>query len=186
MVVEFKGEALATLGWKWVQGATDDERLRFSHRIVNQIADELTKGVWHRENEIILSTENKLWDLARLPREIFRGQHLTEFISVEALLIVSSFDSVGQLIVGAAPYDCWWEPFASEDDTVEVNPNSCMMLTNSAEGGWPILADEASSSSGEGGMDRMLKLTAIGGDVTYSIAVIGELTDLSDSSSSSG
>lgn len=185
---EFNSEITAGLGWDWIQGAVDNSQLRYTKQII-AIADDLqVEGVWHDESRVLTAGSQDLFDLGRLVRSVLRSPIVTPFILIKAIEIVnlSSGGSAGTLIIGNAPFDGWWEPFGAVNQTVEVPPNSPLMLVN-RDDGWPVQGVPDSSSSSGGGADaqRILRIAAIGGSVTYSIAIIGTLSQPSDSSSSS-
>ena len=93
--------------------------------------------------------------------------------SVKALLVINESTSVGELVVGNAATDPWSEPFGADGDLIAAPPDSPILLANRQEG-WEV--DNA---------NRNLKLAAAGGDVTYSIAIVGTITT-SESGSGSG
>lgn len=163
----------ARLGWKWVNGAVDEDNLTFKEVLANGFDDNEAEIVWHLEDEALVNGASTTWDLTALTRDILGDDHESTLGSVKAILVISASTSVGTLIVGAADYDVWWAPFDSETGTVEVPPDSPLLLVN-RQGGWEVTKElSSSSSSGESGADRMLKVTASGGAVTYSIAIIG-------------
>jgi len=93
------------------------------------------------------------------------GQSVT-LAEVVAILIHVDSDSVGELVVGgegsAAAFS---SPFNADDDA-EVGPfgaGGCCLLFNPVDPAWTV-----TDSS-----NHLLKLAATGGDLTYSITVIG-------------
>ena len=81
-----------------------------------------------------------------------------------SVLIVSHDTSEGQLVVGAAASDQWAEPFGADGDQVVVPVDSPLLLANPTAG-WTVDAS-----------NKNLKLAASGGDVDYSIAILGAVT----------
>ena len=96
----------------------------------------------------------------------------TCLLSVKALMILNDADSAGTLVVGGAGGDEWSAPFGADGDALQVAPDGAVLLAN-RQAGWPV--DDA---------NKLLKLSASGGDVTYSIALAGTLT--AEGSGSSG
>jgi hypothetical protein len=76
--------------------------------------------------------------------------------------------------VGGAAADPWAEPFGSADDTVQVMPQSPLLLANLRDG-WAV---------NPGSTD--VEIAAAGGGVTFDVAVLGTLAGTGSSSSSSG
>ena len=79
-------------------------------------------------------------------------------------MVVNESTDGGELLVGGATTDRWVEPFGAAGDGVVVPADSAVLLS-SRQSGWPV--DEPS---------RNLRIAASGGDVTYSIAIVGTLT----------
>ena len=88
------------------------------------------------------------------------------------LLIVSDTTSLGELLVGDAAADQWSEPFIADGDQLAVPPASPLLLANTQEG-WEVDAS-----------NKNLKLAASGGEVTYSITIIGTITESGSGSGS--
>ena len=65
------------------------------------------------------------------------------------------------MLVGAAASDQWSEPFGADGDQIEVPPDSPVLLSN-RQTGWTVDAS-----------NKNLKLSAVGGDVDYAIAIVG-------------
>lgn len=163
----------ARIGWKWTDGAVDESNLKYKEVLADGFDDNEAQIVWHLEDQELASGASTTWDLTALTREILGVDHTSMLGSVKVLFVVSKNASDGTLLVGAADYDVWWAPFNSSADTIEVPPDSPLLLVN-RENGWAVTKElSSSSSSGESGADRMLKVTASGGDVTYSIVIVG-------------
>ncbi len=182
----FIGKCQTQLGWKWVDGAKDDSKLLYLKDIVDVAADERSKAVWHTEDRIVVPGTPDLWDLTALERIVLQDTHITTFVLINFVHIVNLNTSEGTLIVGGATFNAWWMPFGNYTDTIEVPRNSPLLLGNRQDG-WPVTGSpEGSSSSGDSTWDNILQVAASGAAVTYSIAIIGDLSYPTDSSSSSG
>lgn len=184
--MSFKGQIQVLLGWRWIDGAKDDDKLLHQKYILDPSGDLENKRVYHRENLTVMAGTPHLWDLTHLTRTIFGMQHVTLFEKVLYLMFENlSPRGSGTLIVGGATFNAWWMPFGAYDHTVEVGPQSPMVLANRE--GWDVSASsQSSSSSGDSDWDNVLQVAASVGSVEYSFAIIGEVANLEDSSSSSG
>jgi len=157
----FTGKLSAWLGWDWRDGATDSGRLEFGQDIADGDGTNQAEVAWHETDATLSSGTSQTLDLTALSRTILGASHSVTLTSVRAILIVSSATSAGTLLVGGAASDTWDAPFGAADDTVRVAPGSPLILASLASG-WPVDAS-----------NKNLKLTASGGAVTYSIALIG-------------
>ena len=184
-MVSFNSRLTAKFGYRWDDGAVDEGELAYTKQVVPIDADLQEEAVWHIEDRDLASGAQDLWDLGNLKRQVLGDTHTTAFFRIKGILIVNRTDD-GTLIVGNAPYDCWWEPFGAVNHTVEAPPDSPVMLVNRKDG-WPVTGSPDSSSSSGGASDaqRLLRIAAVDGDVTYSIVIIGTLSVPSDSSGSS-
>ena len=185
----FTQEIRTQLGWKWdTPGALDKDSLRYLKRFSDIVGDLENMAVWHLDEETLADAASIHWDLTALVREVLEAEITTPLSKVFGIMVVNhnTVAAGGVLEFGDADWDEWWEPFGALGDTVIIEPDSCIQLVN--RDGWPVnsLGAGSSSSSGEGNADRMIKLAASGADVVYSIAITGAITDLTESSSSSG
>jgi hypothetical protein len=173
--MSFKAEVKVSVGWNWSEGVVDNDRLAYAQRLLDGNGENQAEAVWHAENQTLLEAASTTLDLTSLTRTILADTHTVTFLTVKALLIVNQSSSGGQLLVGGAAGDEWSEPFGADGDQVIVPPDSPLLLAN-RQTGWNV--DDA---------NKNLKLAAGGGDVTYSIAVVGTTTAPgSGSGSSSG
>jgi len=159
--MSFKGEIRAALGWAWSEGATDNDRLDYAKQLLDGNGDGQAEAVWHQEDQVLLDGTATTLDLTCLTRTVLGDLHSVTFLRIKALLIVSLEDSQGDLLVGDAMEDEWAEPFGADGDQVLVPADSPLLLAN-RRAGWAVDAS-----------NRNLKLAASGGDVNYSIAVVG-------------
>ncbi|OHB67852.1 MAG: hypothetical protein A2V70_19915 [Planctomycetes bacterium RBG_13_63_9] len=162
--MSFKAEVKASLGWNWNDGAVDNNRLDFAVALPGGNGEGQAEAVWHVEDQTLLDATSIIFDLTELSRTVFGDTVTVTFLTVKALLIVNRSTDGGELVVGNAPADWWSEPFGADGDRVIVPPDSPLLLANRQEG-WDV--DNAS---------RNLQLAAIGGDVTYSMAIVGTTT----------
>ncbi|MBN2476900.1 MAG: hypothetical protein JXB62_19995 [Pirellulales bacterium] len=162
--MSFKSDLKASLGWDWDDGAVDNDRLDYAERFLEGNGDNQAEAVWHTENETLSDGTSTTLDVSALTRTIFGETLALTLLTVRALLIVSHAASEGELLVGDAAADPWSEPFAADGDQLAVPPGSPMLLAN-RKTGWPVDAS-----------NKNLKLSASGGDVVYSIAIVGTTT----------
>ena len=162
--MSFKAEIKASLGWNWSDGAADNARLDVVRPLRDGNGDDQAEAVWHLEDQTLLDGASTTLDLTALTRTVLGDLHTASLLAVKALLIVSQDASSGNLLVGGAAADEWSEPFAAAGDRVAVPPDSPWLIANT-QAGWPV-------DSGK----KNLKLAADGGDVVYSIAVLGTTT----------
>jgi hypothetical protein len=171
----FNAQLTASLGWTWDDGALDDDRLDYAEQFAQGNGDDEAEAVWHVEDQILPDGATVTLDLSALERTVLGDVNTTTLLTVKALLLSSDSQSVGQLVVGGAAADPWSAPFVADADQAVVAPDGALLMANPGAG-WPV--DET---------HRNLQLTASGGDVTYSAAIVGTLTAAaSDSGSGSG
>jgi len=172
--MSFKTDVRASAGWNWSDGAVDSGRLDYARQLLEGNGDDQAEAVWHAEDHVLLDGHSVALDLTNLTRTVLENLHTVTFVKVRALLVVNLATGAGELIVGGAATDEWSAPFGFDGDQVRVPPDSPMLLAN-RQRGWDV--DDS---------HKNLKLTASGGDVTYSIAVVGNLTASGSGSSGSG
>jgi hypothetical protein len=170
----FKAELKSDLGWKWDSGALDDSRLNYQKQLLDGNGANQADAVWHKEAVTVLSGANDTYDLTNLTRTVMGDTHSVNLLLVKAIQIVVTSTTGGKLVVGNAASNEWSEPFGADGDTVEVPIDSCLLLSN-RRCGWEV--DDS---------NKNLKLLASGGDVTYSIAIVGTITVTAGECSSSG
>ncbi|MEE8450350.1 MAG: hypothetical protein V3R99_00495 [Thermoguttaceae bacterium] len=159
--MSFNAEVKAAIGWNWMGGATDNGRLDYAERLLEGNGNDQAEAVWHADAQSLTSGNSTTLDLTALTRTILGDTHSLTLLKVKALLLVSRSTSVGTLLVGDAASDQWSEPFGADGDQIEVPPDSPALLSN-RQTGWTVDAS-----------NKNLKLSAVGGDVDYAIAVIG-------------
>ena len=174
----------AQIGWNWQDGAEDNSKASFKKSFLNGSGHDQADAVWWREDVALTDGSANYWELDQLARTILGRSVTINFTRIKAILIINSGSSDGDLIVGGSEFDTWWAPFGSLTDTVECPVDSPLMLCNRKDG-WLVTGEggSSSSSSGESGADRVLKVAASGGAATYDIAIIGAEAEFVSSSS---
>jgi hypothetical protein len=168
----FKAEIRASIGWKWDEGAVDDGRLEYAKQFLEGHGDGEAEAAWHAEDQTLPEGGVATLDLTALARRVLGDRLTTCLLRVKGLLVINHDSSTGRLVLGGAGGPEWSAPFGADGDTVEVRPQSAVLLANKPDG-WPV--DDA---------NKLLRLAAAGGCLTYSIAVVG--TTAADGSGSGG
>jgi len=172
--MSFKADIRASAGWSWSDGAIDNGRLGYAKQLLEGNGDNQAEAVWHAEDQVLADGESTTLDLTNLTRSVLEDLHTVTFLKVRALLLVNLSTGAGELIVGGAGADEWSAPFTADGDQLRVPPDSPLLLAN-RQLGWDV--DDS---------HKNLLLAASGGDVTYSVAVVGNLTASGSGSSGSG
>ena len=162
--MSFKGEVRAALGWNWTDGAADDGRLDYAEPLLEGNGDNQAEAAWREDDATLTDGASTALDLTALTRTVLGDVNTVTFLTVKAVLIVNQSAGGGELVVGDAATDPWFEPFGSAGDEISVPPDSPLLLVNRGEG-WPV--DDS---------NKNLKLAAAGDEVTYSIAIVGTTT----------
>jgi len=162
----FKSELVIRVGWEWDDGANDNSKLVYEKQLLEGDEDNQANAVWHLEDVEEASGESTVYDLEALERTVLGETVTHQFFLVKAIVIVvtSTTGDTDVLLVGGSGVDEWSEPFAADGDKVKVTADSPLVLVNRVDG-WPV------DSS-----NKDLKIAASGGDVTYSIAILGTIT----------
>jgi hypothetical protein len=161
--MSFKAEVKAAVGWDWNDGVPDNGRLQWSTRFSKGTGPGQAETLWRAENHVLAAAQSDVLDLTCLPRSILGGTLTSALTSVRGIVVINHAPA-GELVVGGAGGDEWSAPFGADGDTLVLAPQSAVTLTNSQQG-WPV--DRA---------NRLLRLMANGGPVTYSIALLGTTT----------
>ena len=170
----FKAQIKASLGWDWNEGLRDNGRLEYAKGFSAGSGDNQADAVWYAEHQVLAVGDSYTYDLSALARTILGTSHTVAFTAIKAFLVVNESTDGGELLVGGAAAHPWSEPFGDDGDRVVVPADSAVLLSN-RQSGWPV------DSAG-----RNLRIVASGGDVTYSIAVVGALTPAGSGSGSGG
>lgn len=170
--MSFKAEVKASLGWNWNDGAVDNDRLDYAEQLLEGNGASQAEAAWHDRDRTLLDGASTTLDLTSLTRTILGDTVTVTLLTVKALLIVNQTSGGGELVVGDAAANEWAEPFTADGDQITVPPDSPLLLAN-RQTGWQV--DDS---------NRNLKLAASGGDVTYSIAIIGTTTTAGSGSGS--
>jgi len=167
MADTFKVDIGASFGWLWQSDTLqpqDNDRLAFAKSLTNGEDDYEAEAKWSDEAASLLDGGTRTLDLTALTRTIFGDTHTVTLVRLKALMITLTEASTGQLLVGGAAADEWWYPFGAPGDKLYVPRGSVGMLT-SLGCGWQV--DNS---------HKNLKLAAVDGDITYSIAIVGTIT----------
>ena len=173
--MSFTAKIQALIDWKWEEGTEDSDTISFAKILADGNELNEAEAIWHKESVELLDAASETFDLTALIRTILGDDtHTTTFLLIKAILIVNESTTGGQLLLGGAGSNEWSEPFGADGDIAKVPLNSPRLLANYGCG-WEV--DNS---------NRNLKLAASGGDVTYSIAIIGTITTTVGDCSSSG
>lgn len=167
----FKAEIRASIGWNWSQGALDTGRLDYARSLAEGVGDGQAEAVWHAEDEVLANGDSITLDLTALQRNVLGSLMTTTLVSVKGLLVLNGSGSVGRLVVGGAGGAEWSAPFGADGDTIVLPPDGALALSNQY-GEWQV--DDS---------NKLLKLAAAGGNVAYSLVLLGTLTAVGSSSS---
>lgn len=164
--MSFKAEVLAKIGWAWNDGVLDKSEKTFAAQFNDGSDANEAEAVWHSESRELASGADETFDLSALTRTVLGSVLTTAFHTIRAILIVneSTDPGDGEVLVGGAASNEWMYPFGSAGDQVSVPVDSVVMLSN-RQWGWAVNAG-----------NKNLKIAADGGDVTYSIVIIGTIT----------
>ncbi len=174
MADTFNAEVLARLGWNWVSaGVTDSDKVDHNTRFTTGFNWNEAEAAWKLGSVTLADAASIIYDLSNLTQQRFGDTQVIALIDVRAILITNETVGEGTLIVGDAGANEWSEMFGADGDTIKVEPNSPFLIANKLDG-WDVDAT-----------NKNLKLTASGGEVTYSIAIIGA-TSAGASGSGSG
>lgn len=180
MTTSLKSTISAQLGWTWrdqvaTATVTSSNRLPFSKNMMDDDYLSQPGAVWYAEDQTLGAGESAIFTLDALDQNMFGDTITVPMSSVRAILIINKNEDAGDgyLSVGAAAVDGWSAPFGSAADTVKVMPDSPLLLANTVDG-WDV---ESGSTD--------LEVTAVGGSVTFDVAVLGILGQQSQSSSGS-
>jgi hypothetical protein len=180
MTTTLRSSIAAQLGWTWrdqlgTSAIVDSSRLPFNKSLADGAEADQADAVWHAEDQALSAGQSVTLELDALEQTCFGDTISIPLSRVKAILIVNKNTAGnGYLLVGGAAVDEWHAPFGAAGDTAKVMLQSPLLLVNSRDG-WEV---ELGSTA--------LKIAAIGGDVTFDVAILGTLVGQSSSSSSSG
>ena len=178
MTTTLRSSITAQLGWTWQDRVgtsliTDSNRLQFDKDLADGADADQAEAVWHAEAQTLSAGQWTLLELDALELSCFGDTIVIPFSKIKAILIVHRNTSGGgHLLIGGAATDEWYAPFGASGDTVKVMPDSPLLLCHCRDG-WDVPFGSSA-----------LKIAAVGGDVTYDVAILGTLAGGSSSSSS--
>jgi hypothetical protein len=150
------------IGWVWVEGVTDRGAVDWAQYFDDGDDEIEANASWHADSITLADGNTTTLDLTALTRTVLGDTLTTSLMSVKGILIVNETEDLNaNLIVGGAASNAFAYPFGYDTDTVIVPPDSPMLLCNRR---WGWFVD---------GTHKNLKLEASGGDVTYSMVIIG-------------
>ena len=161
--MSFKAELRASLGWNWIEGAVDNDRLDYAQSLLGGSGAGQADAVWFENDQSLTGGTSTIVDLANLPRVLLGSNHCIVFDLIKVILLINRNTEGASLVLGGAETEPWAEPFGGADQQVQVPPDSPLLLSNRSAG-WPV--DSA---------HHHLKITASGGDVTYDLVILGVL-----------
>ncbi len=170
----FKGEINAKSAWEWNSGVVDNAKLNYAETLAHGPEANQAEAVWHLEGITLLDAASTTYDLTALIRSVLDDTITTTLLRVKSILVVNDSTTGGKLLVGGAASNEWSQCFGADGDIAEVPLDSPLLLSNKVCG-WEV--DDT---------HKNLKVAASGGDVTYSIAIIGTTTTAVGDCSSSG
>lgn len=179
MTTTLRSKIDVQLGWIWRDRigpftVIDNNRLLFNQELADGIQAGQADVVWHAADQTILAGQSITLELAALGQSVFDDVILVSFARVKTVLIVNKSAAASAcLVVGAAGLGEWSAPFGMLGDSAKVMPGSPLLLANLRDG-WEV----------EPGYEA-LKLQAVGGDVTFDIAILGVSAGGGNDSSSS-
>lgn len=159
--MSFQAEIRTLIGWRWSDGATYDARLDYARQWLDAHAAG-AEAAWLTERQPLGNGQSVAFDLTYLVRDVLGDKLVTAFAGVHVLLMVNHAPDGGTLCVGGAEADAWNAPFGA--GPLIVAPDGAAMLASRAAP-WPV--DHAR---------RNLRLAAAGGDVQYSLALLGMMS----------
>ena len=161
----FSGQNKIIVGWKWISGtATDSDNILTNIIISDGSGSGEADGSWNSDPVTLLSGTTTTYDLTALPKILFGASVEYEFSRVISLVIKVDSTSTGTLVVGGASSNTWIGPFADTSDKIQIEPNSNWYV-DALNSGWTV-----------SGTVKNLKLEASGGDVLYTLAIVGNPT----------
>lgn len=179
MATELHSSVNVDLGWTWrhLSGGlviVDSNRLQFARNLHKGADADKADRIWHAVDQSLGAGQSITLYLNALGMEVFDDLITTAFGAVKAIMIVNKNTAgEGSLLVGGAGTQEWCAPFGMIGDTVRVMSGSPLLLANMRDG-WKV----------EAGCEA-LKITAVGGDVTFDVAIVGLDYDDDENDSSS-
>ncbi len=157
---------LAQLGWSWQTGAeaapvVDNNRL--IHRVELDYGQDAFQAdtVWHAEGQVLGQDDHLVYDLLAMEFPVFGDKVSLCFDRVRALLIVHRGQNPGVLQIGGASNNPWQGPLGEATDHIQIPASGALWVVHPEEG-WPVTPEAC-----------QLQLEAVGGDVLYDIALLG-------------
>ncbi|GAF68948.1 unnamed protein product, partial [marine sediment metagenome] len=171
---KFTGEVVARFGWNWLsEGVQDSDKVEHNTRLASGFNWNQAEAAWKLGSVTLADAASVIYDLSNLTQTRFGDTQVIALIDVRGIIIKNETTGEGTLIVGDAGANEWSAMFGADGDAANVEPSSVFAISNELDG-WDVDAT-----------NKNLKLTASGGECTYSIAIIGA-TSAGASGSGSG
>jgi hypothetical protein len=164
-------------GWTW-KAATgwpqDVDNIEYSKSWADGYSTNQGEAKWTTEDATLLNGNSTTLDLTNMTRTFFGDTLAVTFLTIRAILVINKSTTGGQLIVGGAASNEWHECFGAAGDQQTV-PLDGVWASSNPRCGWEV--DDN---------NKNLKIAASGGNVTYSMLIIGTTTTAVGDCSSSG
>jgi len=175
MADTFKAQIQASFGWEWKaanDNPADNHRIYYAETLTDGADEHEGEAIWWEEGTELSEGATRTLDLTALTRTIFGDTLTTTLVRLKGILIIVTSED-GQLLVGGAAANEFYYCFGASGDRVYCPADSVLCLT-ARRCGWMVDASH-----------KNLKLAALDGDVTYSIAILGTLSACMGSCSTS-
>lgn len=156
-------------GWTWKcvgesRQFTDSASIHFRRDSLSPNTPQDIDIAWYLENQTLVKNATTTYNLRSLSQLIF-GKSINFTLACAKILYVYNRSAVGTLSLGDTVTNQWIGPFGLAGDELKLAPNSPLFITNFTSG-WSV--DPSTCN---------LKLNALGGDVSYDIAILGTSPD---------
>lgn len=174
MADTFKAEIVGRVGHKWEsEGVIDSDKVEQDTQLATGFNWNEAEAAWKLASVVLSDAASVTYDLTNLTQTRFGDTQVIAMIDIRAIIIKNETTNEGTLIVGNAGANEWSAMFGADGDTLKVEPSSVFLISNELDG-WDVDAT-----------NKNLKITASGGDATFSIKLVGA-TSAGASGSGSG
>ncbi len=174
MADTFKAEIVARIGHKWEsEGVIDSDKVEQNTQLTNGFNWNEAEAAWQLTGVVLADAASVIYDLSNLTQTRFGDTQVIAMIDIRAIIIKNETTGEGTLILGDAGANEWSAMFGADGDKLNVEPSSVFLISNELDG-WDVDAT-----------NKNLKITASGGETTFSIEIVGA-TSAGASGSGSG